>query len=65
MKANKVIIMVLLMALMLSGCMRTVDQMYCLPKRTETYNHLQSAIDEAMVDMSYCADRGSGRRWQK
>lgn len=47
--------LVLMVAFMLSGCMLTVDQMYCLPKRSETYNNLQSAIDRAMTGLSYCA----------
>lgn len=43
-------------ALLLGGCsMRTVGQMYQLPKRSEDYNHLQSAIDSAMAGLEYCA----------
>jgi len=39
-----------------AGCsMRTVDEMYCLPKRPESYNDLQSVIDSAMVGLEYCA----------
>lgn len=42
--------------LFLSGCsMRTVDQMYCLPKRSDEYNNLQSVIDQAMTGLEYCA----------
>ena len=45
-----------LAALLLSGCgMRTVDQMYALPKRSEGYQELQSAIDGAMTGMEYSA----------
>lgn len=45
-----------LIAVILSGCsVTTVDQMYQLPKRSEDYNDLQSAIDGAMGDLSYCA----------
>lgn len=41
---------------LLPGCaMRTVDEMYCLPERPESYNNLQSLINAAMVDKSYCA----------
>ena len=48
--------LLLLAALMLTGCsMRTVDQMYRLPKRSEEYNDLQSAIDSAMTGLEYCA----------
>lgn len=43
-------------ALLMTGCsMMTTEQMYCLPKRSEDYNNLQSAIDSAMSGLSYCA----------
>lgn len=43
-------------AMVLPGCsMRTVDQMYCLPKRSEEYLNLQSAMDSAMVGLEYHA----------
>jgi len=46
----------LLMALLLSGCaMRTVDQMYAVPKRSSEYQDLQRVIDEAMTGLEYCA----------
>lgn len=50
----------LLMALllgMLSGCvLQTVDELYCLPKRSQEYQNLQAAIDQAMGDtLQYCA----------
>lgn len=42
---------------MLSGCvLQTVDELYCLPKRSQEYQNLQAAIDQAMGDtMQYCA----------
>lgn len=47
---------VLLMALLLSGCqMRTVDQMYAVPRRSAEYEELQKAIDSVIADLSYCA----------
>lgn len=50
--------------LLISGCtLRTVDQMYCLPKRTADYQNLQKAIDAAMVGLEYCAPR-SGENQQ-
>lgn len=53
---KRIFLCFLLAALLLSGCaMRTVDKLYCLPKRSEEYNNLQSAIDKAMTDLSYCA----------
>ena len=49
-------ILLLIMASLLSGCsMRTVDEMYRLPRRSETDNHLQSAIDIAMEDLNFAA----------
>lgn len=51
-----IILTVLLPALLLSGCMlQTVEDMYCLPKRSEDHDHLQSAIEEAMADLQYAA----------
>ena len=45
-----------LAVLLLSGCsMLTVNEMYCLPKRSEDYNNLQAAMDDAMRNLSYCA----------
>lgn len=35
--------------------MMTVDRMYRLPKHSESYNNLQSAIDSAMEGLSYSA----------
>ncbi len=54
----------LAVVLLISGCaLRTVDQMYCPPKRTADYQNLQKAIDEAMVGLEYCAPR-SGENQQ-
>lgn len=48
--------LVLLTALLFTGCsMMTVDQMYLLPKHSQSYNNLQSAIDDAMQGLSYSA----------
>ena len=48
--------MLLCVATLLGGCtMRTVDEMYRLPRRSETDDHLQSAIDSAMVALNYAA----------
>lgn len=49
------IILVLLAALLLVGCVPTVDQMYYPPKRSEDYKQLQKAIDGAMSNLEYCA----------
>lgn len=43
-------------ALVLCGCsMTTVDGMYKIPKRSDNFNSLQIAIDEAMTGLQYCA----------
>lgn len=56
MRKPKWILVCAFAALLLGGCgARTVDQMYCLPKRSEDYNNLQSAIESAMGTMDYCA----------
>lgn len=50
------LVCLLLVAVLLTGCtMPTVEQMYKLPKRSEDYNNLQSAIDQAMDGLDYCA----------
>lgn len=42
--------------ILLAGCnMRTIDQMYALPKRSEGYLNLQSAMDSAMSGLEYHA----------
>ena len=46
----------LLTALLFAGCgMRTVQEMYALPKRSEEFSQLQSVIDAAMVGKTYSA----------
>ena len=58
------ILMLVLTASLFGGCtMRTVEDMYSLPKRSEEYSHLQTAIDTAMYGMSYSAPR-SGENQQ-
>lgn len=47
---------VLIWVLLLCGCqMRTVDQMYALPERSEDYKSLQTVINNAMNGMEYSA----------
>ena len=46
--------MLTLTALLFTGCaMRTVEDMYALPKRSREYSQLQTAIDTAMYGMTY------------
>ncbi len=53
---SKCILLILSAVLLLSGCtMRTVGQMYKLPRRSDDFNDLQSAIDSAMVGLEYSA----------
>lgn len=50
------VVLMLFAVLMLTGCnMRTVDQLYCLPKRSPAYNNLQAVIEEAMDGLSFSA----------
>lgn len=39
----------------LCGCATTVDQMYCLPRRSERYENLQTLIDQSMSGLEYSA----------
>ena len=52
------ILLVVAAMCLLGGCqIRTVDQMYRVPKRPESYNDLQKVMDAAMVGMEYSAPR--------
>ena len=58
------VLMLLTAACLLCACqLRTVDQMYQVPKRPQSYNDLQSVMDAAMVGMEYSAPR-SGENQQ-
>ncbi len=51
-----ILAVLLCMALLLGGCgLRTVDQLYCLPRRSDAEMDLQQVIDQAMDDLSYSA----------
>lgn len=55
-KRIKSAVFMLIAALTLSGCtMRTVGQMYQLPKRSEDYSNLQSVMDKAMKGLKFSA----------
>lgn len=59
-----ILLLSLLAALLLSGCaMRTVEQMYTPPKRSEEYKELQAAIDMAMYGLSFSSPQ-SGENQQ-
>lgn len=47
---------VITLGALFAGCsVRTVDQMYMLPKRPENYSNLQSVIEGAMSGLEFCA----------
>ena len=55
---NRICILAVLLCvtLLFTGCtMRTVDEMYRIPRRSATDDHLQSVIDSAMSDLNYAA----------
>ncbi len=53
---KRILALLLIIALCLTGCsMRTLDQMYCLPKRSEDHKELRVEIEKAMVGLAYCA----------
>lgn len=39
----------------LSGCVRTVDELYRVPRRSEGYQNLQTAMDQQLTELQYCA----------
>lgn len=50
------IIALVLALLLLSGCsLQTLDALYQVPKRSDDYNDLQSAIDKSLGSLEYCA----------
>lgn len=50
--------LLMLAALLFSGCTaRNIEEMYALPRRSDSYNQLQTTIDSAMYGMSYSAPR--------
>lgn len=52
----KICILLLALILLLDGCaLLTLDELYCPPKRPEDNDNLQSVIDEAMKELTYCA----------
>ena len=58
------LLLVSLTALLFTGCaMQTVEEMYALPKRSEEFNEMQSAIDTAMYGMTYASPQ-SGENQQ-
>lgn len=64
MKKKILFLLTLVTALLLSGCaMRTVEDMYTPPKRSEEYKELQAAIDMAMYGLTFSSPQ-SGENQQ-
>ena len=56
MKRNRILALLLTVVLLLSGCaMRTMDQMYCLPRRSQDHKDLRAQVEHAMSGLEYCA----------
>ena len=56
MKKKICFVWMVLAALLFTGCgLRTVEEMYALPRRSYEYSQLQAAIDSAMSGMTYSA----------
>ena len=54
---KKIVALALLLTLgvQLTGCAMTVEEMYCLPRRSESYNNLQTVMDPVMEGLEYAA----------
>ena len=56
MRKISIYLCLLVLAVFLGGCnMKSVDDLYCLPKRSEAYTNLQNEIDRVMGGMEYSA----------
>ena len=62
---KKYVIGALMLALCMTlwGCAMTVEEMYCLPRRPEQYDNLQTAMDPVMRGLEYAAP-ANGRNQQ-
>ena len=55
-KKLAVVMILCLTAVLLCGCLvRTTDQMYCLPRRSQEHEALQKAIDSVMTGLKFSA----------
>lgn len=64
MRKRILVVLLIAAASLLCACqIRTVDEMYRVPKRPQSYNDLQSVMDAAMTGMEYSAPR-SGENQQ-
>lgn len=64
MSRKRNILVLLLAVVLLSGCsLRTLDDLYQVPRRSDEFNNLQSAIDRNLGALEYCAPQ-SGKNLQ-
>ena len=55
-RSIRLLLLIVVASMLLSGCMiRTVDELYCLPKRSQSDDDMQAVINKAMAGLSYCA----------
>ena len=53
---GKLFLVVTAAVILLTGCsVQAINELYCLPKRSEEFTGLQQAIDQIMVNQEYCA----------
>lgn len=58
-----ILLLLLVASMVLSGCaLRTVEELYCLPKRSQTDNALQPVVDDAMRGLEYAAPQSGDNR---
>ena len=64
-KRTKILLPALLLTIIvtLCGCVRTVDELYRVPRRSAGYRNLQTVMDQQMESLSFCAP-GSGENQQ-
>ncbi len=56
MRVTRLLSVLAVLILLLSGCMiKTMDELYSLPRRSEDDNNLQSAINQVMAGLEYSA----------
>ena len=57
MKQKRILLcLLLLVATLLTGCnIRAINELYCIPSRSESHRNLQSQINRVMAGLEYCA----------
>ena len=59
-RIKKLLLLLGVTVLLLTGCnVKVVNEMYCLPKRSEEYNNLQAEIDKVRRAPAAGTDGGS------